>query len=1363
MALDEGTRSDSDLAAEDLIGQLKKLSVAAADCPTTSVCIKRKVSSLKFVHELEGVGIYSFCFEGAVSLEGFRGWVATNWVREKKAKTISTRPVGPSAFITVCETREDRDRLLENRVAQLRSSLLVHYPWKPQCDDPQFSPPEKRTSVEILSYPTWARDLLPEVFELIAPVLRISAAAKLLAVENPRATLLWDPSRPTPKTVGLEVEGDNPGDHSCKLLLPVRFLDLPNQVNPHQTSPPARSHLSQDKTPPEKSAEKVNLSKHSSSSAASAQAPASNSASEPPHPSTSCQSATSKDSWALIPIGFYGTPPSGLHSVPLGFPGGFPAAPIITEVSDDVHSSSGGKSPNTDNPTPSNQSIRQLLAQRRRGSLKDITKKNKNSERAASSDQNPGVDYRVLAADSDGQKGGVAILVHSSCAIKEWVAVNNRIIWAVIQLMNFRLPLVSVYAPVDSAERKLFWQQLTDVLPPKKFLFGGDWNVVEGPEDSSSRSNWLSRRETVNFFNFKASFHIHDVRKGGCAQKSLFFKIDPRILKDADLRKQVVAVWQKHKDGGSLDTPEKFLPAWSEFRSLIKETQYRESQQLSTLDEKKKRLIQLGDVGTLNQSQLVEFGALAEEVRRLVALQHHKFRLWSREKHLALGDTNSGYFLSRFKRRSAHGALRSLRLEDGTVVYAQNDINREVYSFFEKMYRLPDETPDILGKRQDLLSRLGSAVSPSEQAFLADLPTYREFSDILHSAPKGKAPGVDGFGYEVLADLWGELGEDFTLMMQTQEGVRNGKFAAVELPGGLKLDVSVLADDTAAFLAVQEKTFQEFLRLLEIFQSASGARINFTKSKILMIGRYSKPPDWLSSGPFKVLGRHQAARYLGITVASSLKPQDAWASAILSINERLYGLTSKHLNFEARCTVLRFLVQTKLSFAVSLATLRSSHLKTLRQLFRTFLWGTSVTGKPKVPLVAWELLSAPLRDGGLGIWDLPKFNLAFLVKYVSSLISKPLDASWPDIFWSLCRDNIQRLRCQFLLCGPSARKADPSFFSKMLDTWCAFRENLCWSPRVIAIPSLLSVDSAFYLLTSCGFISQYERDRGLQFLSGAALWGDLPDLGSYLPDDVAALWSKLLRLPVIHGDFCFIPQEWLLRGSGGTGAFPISAGAAYGTLVSSHTGDRLTVLNSKWGLTWSQPAWSRVFKLIWGKGVPRRDGLFLWKFLFKAFFTGRRVQRIGPFSNMCAECRDAPEDFNHIIACPARKAFWDSLLDICPILQETRPLFSQVRIPEVLERLCLLRPSDKLAAVLVFSHALRLCWRRRCELQFDGSGKALSSISPLISFVEVLLAEGSFASGPRKDLCKGAIQQIFACSFFVPNRFLKDFDRLFQD
>ncbi|KAL3675516.1 hypothetical protein R1sor_025464 [Riccia sorocarpa] len=330
---------------------------------------KTSSSSLKLVVTLEEVGVFFYCFKGSVSLEGFRGWIASNWVSTKKFPIVSSRPIGSSAFVTIFESGEDRDKALESRVATVRSTLLVHYPWSPQVDDPRFTPSENPLPSKFCS--TWAKDLLPEVFGTIAPVLRISPAAKALSVENPHATVLWDPSRPRPKSIALEIEGEGEYARSCKLKLLVKFPDIeeptvPSNHDSQQTKPWGETRKT---TFSGVSNSTTAASNGSSASLASPQAFSMEKTSSKSHshssPAASPNSAdTSSANGALVPF----NNGSFFHPLLAFAPSAFPAAPTITEITEDPVSPRPPQAqvPWADSPSVSKESLRAVLASRRR-------------------------------------------------------------------------------------------------------------------------------------------------------------------------------------------------------------------------------------------------------------------------------------------------------------------------------------------------------------------------------------------------------------------------------------------------------------------------------------------------------------------------------------------------------------------------------------------------------------------------------------------------------------------------------------------------------------------------------------------------------------------------------------------------------------------------------------------------------------------------------------------------------------------------------------------------------------------------------------------------------------------------------------
>ncbi|KAL3678361.1 hypothetical protein R1sor_021317 [Riccia sorocarpa] len=300
------------------------------------------------------------------------------------------------------------------------------------------------------------------------------------------------------------------------------------------------------------------------------------------------------------------------------------------------------------------------------------------------------------------------------------------------------------------------------------------------------------------------------------------------------------------------DPVESYMIAWRQVRAFLKEEQYKESLELSTLDKKRAQLRALAASLGNGEDFQSNFESLSEEVRKLQALHDHKVRLWSREKFLSLGDTNSHYFLSRFITRCLRGRLSLLKLDNCNILTSQPDMTREVFDFFSHIYDKPDESSESLAERSKMLKVVLPVISHPQQ-----------------------------------------------------DALKRKEVQTVILAGGVSLDVSALADNTAVFLTLYQDSFRRFLELLSRFQMVSGAKVNYRKSKILLIGKYIKPHDWLLNLPFQVLGRFQATKYLGVTVATELRPQHAWAHAISAIEGRVHSLVDRNLSFEGRCITLR--------------------------------------------------------------------------------------------------------------------------------------------------------------------------------------------------------------------------------------------------------------------------------------------------------------------------------------------------------------------------------------------------------------------------------------------------------------------------
>ncbi|KAL2610703.1 hypothetical protein R1flu_029276 [Riccia fluitans] len=113
-----------------LIQRLERLDVSipwkagvAANSQTESSCIRQRAA-------LSELAIFSFCFEGDLPLDAFRGWVGM-----EQSRTVHRRRLHQFAFVTTFWSSHERDEALQLEVAVIRGSPVIHYSWAPECEN----------------------------------------------------------------------------------------------------------------------------------------------------------------------------------------------------------------------------------------------------------------------------------------------------------------------------------------------------------------------------------------------------------------------------------------------------------------------------------------------------------------------------------------------------------------------------------------------------------------------------------------------------------------------------------------------------------------------------------------------------------------------------------------------------------------------------------------------------------------------------------------------------------------------------------------------------------------------------------------------------------------------------------------------------------------------------------------------------------------------------------------------------------------------------------------------------------------------------------------------------------------------------
>lgn len=108
-------------------------------------------------------------------------------------------------------------------------------------------------------------------------------------------------------------------------------------------------------------------------------------------------------------------------------------------------------------------------------------------------------------------------------------------------------------------------------------------------------------------------------------------------------------------------------------------------------------------------------------------------------------------------------------------------------------------------------------------------------------------------------------------------------------------------------------------------------------------------------------------------------------SLLEGIKEKMNNWTSKFLSFVSRLTLVNSVLSSSNIFWCSHFILPCGVYKKIKSLIRNFIWSGSPDDHSKAK-VAWEDVTKPKSEGGLGIRCIHDTNMALMAKWVHKII-----------------------------------------------------------------------------------------------------------------------------------------------------------------------------------------------------------------------------------------------------------------------------------------------------------------------------------------------------------------------------------------
>lgn len=451
-----------------------------------------------------------------------------------------------------------------------------------------------------------------------------------------------------------------------------------------------------------------------------------------------------------------------------------------------------------------------------------------------------------LGYNIDGQagagRGGICTLLHGNLAARvseHGSILQNRAFWLRLTgLPGGDLGVLNLYAPNNTRDRVVLWQELTTRLPIDcRWLISGDFNMTESAQDKSTLcSKLMSQEEKQIWEAFKSSLHLSDTficlgklkyswdnrRRDGCrilgrldrhytssspgtnlhlptrnyiirgdcsASDHLPVSIEV-TLQDVNQRKSCFKM-----NTAFLHNPEVLAVVeqiWSTencasshfFARLRKFTKFYKSLCKRKAQTARWEETEACDALSAAQEALQENPqdteaqlTLAQRQAQLLTLEDRKLegrRIRARLRWKDKGDAMTKEFFNAVKEKAPRAHISELTNPGGDSTTNQLEIERACLAFYRDLCTAKASDEETRRCEVEILEAVPESVTPLMALAFGKPLLEQELHAAACALAKEKAPGPDGIAVNFFTCFWPQIGEDFSRMIR--DAISVGRF-----------------------------------------------------------------------------------------------------------------------------------------------------------------------------------------------------------------------------------------------------------------------------------------------------------------------------------------------------------------------------------------------------------------------------------------------------------------------------------------------------------------------------------------------------------------------------------------------------------
>ena len=578
------------------------------------------------------------------------------------------------------------------------------------------------------------------------------------------------------------------------------------------------------------------------------------------------------------------------------------------------------------------------------------------------------------------------------------------------------------------------------------------------------------------------------------------------------------------------------------------------------------------------------------------------------------------------------------------------------------------------------------------------------------SAPFSLTRGVRQ-GCSLSALLYVLIAETFACLIRKDPNIRG-----IPLPKANEISViSQYADDTNLTLSDMESVKRCF-NLLDVYGSASGARINLSKCEGLLSGSMRNRIALTSDVQIKWTS--DKIKVLGLWVGNSDTDRENWSNKIEKFCKTLKTWSRRDLSLRGKVVVVNQLSASALWYIASVIVMPSWVVKSLETALWQFFWGSSYFPVKK------DVCRLPVNLGGQGVVDFIKQSYALKLKWIKSLLSGDLSIKWRHLafhFLGKYAGSNLGARIFDLNLSPYGFQVLLPFYKELLATWNSLEVRTRQEPDVWSIDQILeaplfdnplirdphtgkTINHKHWIQNNILFV----KDITYQFVAGFLPCEAIRELFQ-TPPSVARLdreVSTILRS---------LPTTWRRRIETAQPGLT-SAELEYGFRDNNSRifqpilkqknkffyvklSNNINVIKS----TWNNVPLNDFYKQNYAKCIDNKVADLCWKIIHSGLTTAVKLHkwRMIPDSH-CRSCdRRVVENTQHLFwLCPIAKRLWDFVAGLARQFGFTEPL-SYVSVVTM-------APQSSYADILLFyfiTIGKYSLWKYRCAYFYNDENK----------------------------------------------------------